>query len=91
MVLEKLMNILVNSCKKTTELIDKQQITTLSTKEKIQLQVHQIMCKTCNSYEQQSKLMDKTIGQWFGFNNSKSIVKLSDDIKTQIIAEIKKA
>ncbi|UQD57354.1 hypothetical protein [Flavobacterium sp. K5-23] len=91
MILKRIMNIMVNPCKKTTELIDKQQLTSLSTKEKIQLQVHQRMCKTCTAYEHQSKLIDKAIGRWFGFDKSKSTVKLSDNVKTQIISEIKKA
>ena len=32
--MKKIMNLMINSCKKTTELIDKQQITSLTTKEK---------------------------------------------------------
>ena len=90
MVMKKIMNMMVNSCKKTSELIDKQQITSLSAKEKLQLQVHKSMCSTCNAYEQQSKLMETTISKWFN-NKSNTAVKFSEERKKKIIEEINKS
>ena len=80
---------MVNSCKKTTELIDKQLFTPLTAKEKMQLQVHKSMCKTCNAYEHQSKIIDQIIGKWFT-GKSKVNVKLPEETKTKIIEEINK-
>ncbi|CCG53629.1 Hypothetical Protein KQS_08460 [Flavobacterium indicum GPTSA100-9 = DSM 17447] len=90
MIVQKLMNILVNSCKRTTELIDKQSIVPLSIKEKMQLQMHKSMCKTCNAYEHQSKFIDKIITNWFNKDSSSKKVKLSNEKKVKIIEEINK-
>ncbi|MGA9639440.1 hypothetical protein [Flavobacterium sp.] len=84
------MQILVKSCKITTELIDKQQLVPLTLKEKLQLQTHKAMCKTCNAYEKQSKIIDSLITQWFGTNQTKKAKKLSLDKKTEIINKINK-
>lgn len=87
--MQKIMNVMANSCKKTTELIDKQLFTPLSVKEKMQLQVHKSMCKTCTAYEHQSKLIDSIIGKWFTTGKSKVNVKLPEEKKAKIIEEIK--
>jgi len=87
MLMQKIMNLMVNSCKKTTELIDKQLFTRLTAKEKMQLQIHQSMCKTCNAYEHQSKLIDTIIGKWFTVKPSVN-VKLAEETKTKIIEKI---
>lgn len=90
MLMKKIMNIMVNSCKKTTELIDKQQLTSLSAKEKLQLQVHKSMCTTCNGYEKQSKLIDSVINKWFS-NKSNATEKISEERKKKIVNEINKS
>jgi len=87
MLMQKIMNMMVNSCKKTTELIDKQLFTPLTAKEKMQLQVHKSMCKTCTAYEHQSKLIDSIIGKWFT-GKSKVNVKLPEETKVKIIDKI---
>jgi hypothetical protein len=88
--IQKIMNILINSCKKTTELIDKKAISELSLTEKAQLQLHNSMCKTCNAYEQRSKFLDKVFGKLFDQNITHNKMHLSDDKKVEILEEIKK-
>lgn len=90
MLMQKIMNMMVNSCKKTTELIDKQQITSLTAKEKMQLKVHKTMCKTCSAYEHQSKVIDNIISKWFN-GKSKTNVKLPQERKNKILEEINKS
>jgi hypothetical protein len=85
------LRIMLRTCKKSTELIDKQMFTSLTLKEKIQLQAHKGICKTCNAYENQSKLMDKLIGQWFAPNQSNGSMKISKAKKFTIIEKLKKA
>jgi hypothetical protein len=87
MMMQNLMNKMANSCKKTTELIEKQQVTPLTAKEKIQLQVHKSMCKTCTAYEHQSKLIDSIIGKWFR-GDARAKVKMPEETKNKIIKEI---
>ncbi|TCL63601.1 hypothetical protein EV196_109227 [Mariniflexile fucanivorans] len=81
---------MVNSCKKTTELIDKKFLTPLSIKERAQLYFHKSMCKTCSSYEHQSKFIDKAISKLF---NSKSKINTdsSEERKRKIIEKINKS
>lgn len=81
---------MVNSCKKTTELIDKKCITSLSIKERMQLYFHTSMCKTCSSYERQSKFLDKAVSKFFR-NASKSNADSSEERKRKIIEKIKKS
>ncbi|TDD95533.1 hypothetical protein [Flavobacterium cellulosilyticum] len=85
--MQKIMNMMVNSCKKTTELIDKQLFKPLTTIEKMQLKVHKSMCKTCQAYEHQSKFIDKIISNWFN-GNSKTKEKLAKERKNKILEEI---
>ncbi|WP_366184370.1 hypothetical protein [Flavobacterium ovatum] len=81
---------LLKSCKTTSELIDKQQLTPLSIKEKLQLQAHKALCKTCSAYESQSKTIDNLIIKWFGNSKLNKIEKLSDQKKEAIINKINK-
>ncbi len=80
---------LVNSCKKTSELIDKQHMTSLNLKEKVQLYFHKSMCKTCTSYEHQSKFIDHAVGKWLQ-RKSEPNLDLSTEKKNQILDEINK-
>ena len=84
------MNKFINSCKKTTELIDKRDISKLSLTEKVQLQLHTSMCKTCQAYEQRSKFLDKAIGKFFNHSTPHVKAHLSEDSKSKILGELKK-
>jgi hypothetical protein len=86
-----IMRILLRTCKKSTELIDKQMLSSLTLKEKIQLQAHKAICQTCNTYEHQSKLIDGLIGQWFAPNQSNGSMKMVEARKLTIIEKLKKA
>ncbi len=62
--MKKLVNILLLSCKKATELIEKREFIPLSYKEKLQLRLHTSMCKACKSYEKQSDTLEKALSDW---------------------------
>jgi hypothetical protein len=81
---------MVKSCKLTAELIDKQAIMPLTTKDKLQLKLHKAMCKTCTAYEHQSKLIDRMISNLFTQDNSSEKLKFSEENKANIIKEINK-
>lgn len=59
--MNKLMNMLILSCLKATELIEKKLHFKLSFKEKLQLKMHKMMCDACRLYEKQSALLEKGI------------------------------
>lgn len=81
---------MVNSCKKTTELIDKKFVTSLSIKERMQLFFHKSMCKTCTSYEHQSKFIDNAVSKLF-YGKPKTDTNLSNERKQKIIDKINKS
>lgn len=81
---------MVNSCKKTTELIDKKFLTSLSVKERLQLYFHKSMCKTCASYEHQSKFIDNAVSKLFR-GKSKINTNSSKERKRKIIDKINKS
>lgn len=88
--MEKIMNIIVNSCKKTVELIDKRQFVKLNIIEKIQLLVHKSMCETCTAYEQRSKFLDKAVNNLLNPKQPYDKVTLSEEKKSKILEELKK-
>ena len=55
------MHILLLSCLKASELIEKKIHFGLSFKEKIQLSLHKTMCDACRNYEKQSLFIEKSI------------------------------
>ena len=84
------MDKMVNSCKKTTELIDKKFLTPLSIKERMQLYFHKSMCKTCSSYEHQSKFIDNAVSKLF-YGKPKIDSNSSNERKQKIIDKINKS
>lgn len=46
------------SCRKATELLEKQEHCRLSIKESMQLKIHLFVCKYCNRYVRQVQLID---------------------------------
>ncbi|MEZ7498136.1 hypothetical protein QO200_05225 [Flavobacterium sp. Arc3] len=85
------MRMLLRTCQKTTELIDKEMFAPLTLKEKMQLKAHKAMCKTCNAYETQSKLIDALLEKWFVSDPNKKKSKLDEEKKNKIIEEINKS
>ena len=59
--MKKLSHILFLSCLKATELIEKKLHFHLSTKERLQLKMHKMMCTACTLYEKQSTFLEKGI------------------------------
>lgn len=55
------MHILLLSCYKATELIEKKMHFKLSGKESFQLKIHKSMCKACSNYEKQNVIIENGI------------------------------
>ena len=55
----KIMHFLFLSCLKATELIEKKFHFKLSLTEKIQLEMHKMMCNACKTYEKQSGIIEE--------------------------------
>jgi hypothetical protein len=87
-MMKKMMNIIMLSCKKATELIEKRLVTKLSHVEKIQLKMHTAVCSQCATYEKQSEIIEKCIAQIH--QPDKEQMKLSSERKEQILKELEK-
>jgi hypothetical protein len=61
----KLMNWLMLSCKKATELMEKLSLVGLSKKEKFRLRLHTSMCDGCTAYQKQSLVIDNLLHHHF--------------------------
>lgn len=88
------MNILVLSCKKATELIEKRSMTKLNILDRIQLKMHLSMCKACNQYSKQSEFIDLAINKAMNnkaMNNKAMKTEESTSVlKSKIIDDLKK-
>ncbi len=71
--MKKVKPLIMLSCKKAAELIDKKSVAFLTLKEKLQLQMHNAICDGCLAYEKQSKLIDEMLVKH---------VRNKDEIKT---------
>ncbi len=88
--MKKLMNILMLSCKKATELIDKKIHFGISRQEKVKLHMHTMMCNACRNYEKQGYLMDdamkKSVNEQETANNKR--LDLPRDFLDRVIHNI---
>lgn len=56
--MKKITHLIMLSCRKATELIEKQFVAKLSLKERVQLNLHKSICDACTAYENQSRLLN---------------------------------
>jgi hypothetical protein len=87
--MKKIMYMIMLSCKKATELIEKRALVRLSSKEKIQLHLHKTMCDACTAYQKQSKKIDELLERYIhtsDFNNSGSYQ--NQELKERIIKNL---
>lgn len=93
--MNKLMNKLMLSCVRASELIEKKINSKLTTKEKIQLSLHTSMCDACHAWKKQSSDLDKTLSHHITNlpnpdPDSSTRIHLSHEAKKAILKYIKK-
>lgn len=87
--MKKLMNFLMLSCKKASELIDKKSLIKLSWKENLQLNMHTAMCDGCKTYEKQSLILDNILHKHAQSNDESQVPQLENpDLKTKIKSKL---
>ena len=87
--MKKIMQLLMLSCKKATELIEKRSLVKLSFKERVQLRMHKSMCDACTAYEKQSRKIDELLHKHVHNTGIKHTVILKNEtLKEQIIKNI---
>lgn len=75
------------SCKKATEMVEKQNITGLTTGETLQLKLHLAICKACKAYIRQSKLIDRFFETKNHGEDGIPVIE-NNELKTAIINQI---
>jgi len=63
MIMGRLMNKLLLSCLRATELMEKKLHIKLSFTERLQLKAHKMICKACADYEKQTYLIDSVLSK----------------------------
>lgn len=76
------------TCKKATELIEREQSETFSWWTKIRLKMHLMMCGSCFAYKKQSQILSNWIKNKKALNVDET--ELSTDSKKELIKNIKK-
>ena len=88
--MNKLMQKLMLSCKKATELIDKKVHFGISREEKVKLYFHTAMCSACSNYEKQSYLIDRALKETRSYPDQShhNHVAQPDDLIERIIHKL---
>lgn len=78
------------SCKKATELIEKEFSFKLTKTEKFKLHFHVSMCNACRTYQKQSKIIDESLHNHINKLHKHQSELLSEDFKDIIIKNLKR-
>lgn len=84
-----MMNWLMLSCKKATQLMEKQSFMGLSPKEQLRLRLHTSLCDGCTAYQKQSLLIDQLLHQHLANATTKTVPFFKNpDLKERIISKL---
>jgi hypothetical protein len=87
--MKKAIHVILLSCKKATELIDKKLVVGLSVKENLQLHLHTAICDSCKTYQKQSKLIDQLLVKFLSDNAESNTTRLENkELKEKIISKL---
>lgn len=89
MIFRRVLSALTFSCKRITEITEKEQVNTLSSIDKFRYELHLFMCKLCRSYVKQSQIIEKALGNMFGASDNAS-QRLDDSARKNILEQLKK-
>ena len=87
--MNKLLKILMLSCKKASELIDKKSIVKLSVKESVMLKMHVSMCDACAAYQKQSVLLTNLLHKHINMTDENGVPHIQNEsLKEKIISKM---
>lgn len=88
--MKRIIHMVVLSCKKATELIEKKSLFGLSWRERLQLRMHTGICGFCAIYQQQSILLDKVMRhQMTNINELRIVPDVKNEaLKTRILRSL---
>ena len=80
-----IMNVMMLSCVKATELMEMKEHVPLGLLKTMQLHMHTAMCSGCRNYIKQSRLINELLQKEF---DNLTIIKNTDDLEATIISKI---
>ena len=84
-----LINYLMLTCQKASALIEKRNLFALTRKEKVMLRIHTAVCKSCMSYQKQSKIIDHALNNHFhSINVGVNMIIENKELKEKIISKL---
>ena len=87
--MKKIMHIILYSCRKATELIDKRSVMGLSWIESIRLFMHKSLCDACTTYDKQSRLIDRLLHHHLHDHREENAPQLqNNELKERIIERL---
>jgi hypothetical protein len=87
--MKKIMHIILYSCRKATELIDKRSVMGLSWMERTRLFMHKSLCDACTTYDKQSRLIDRFLHHHLHDHQEENAPQLqNDELKERIIERL---
>jgi hypothetical protein len=86
---KKIMNKMLLSCKKASELIEKKSGFKLSFIENLRLSIHSSMCDACSNYQKESIKLDSSLSKLMTENKKQDEQLLSPDFKAKLIKKLK--
>lgn len=81
-----IMNTIMLSCVKATQLMELREFSPLSLMEKIQLQIHVTMCSGCKNYMKQTKLINELLRR--NFETAPDVVN-TDELESTIVSKLR--
>jgi len=91
--MRRLMNIIMLSCRKATELIEKQLYFGLSPLERVKLRMHMLLCDYCCRYKKQSLFLHKLLGGHDHDHPASDVPAIEEnaELKEKILNQIEKS
>ena len=90
-MIQRLLTILLLSCKKATGLIDKKMVVKLSFRENVMLHIHSSVCDFCRQYEKQSHLIDEILTEHLQKSDPEQVPQVvNDELKDKIFTRLNK-
>jgi hypothetical protein len=80
---------ILNNCEEVSLLALRSKEEQLPFLKRVELNVHLYYCRCCSNFVKQSKLMDKSLGNYFKSMADKPPIKATDDFKERLKEQLK--
>lgn len=86
--MKKIAHLIMLSCRKATELIEKQFMVKLTLKERVQLNLHKSICDACTAYEKQSRLLNDLLKKQASVTPDQMTQQENEALKANLLKQL---